>query len=321
MLENQTCVFGPSLDGGYYFIGLACDELSQLEEIYQALFHKISFGVSTVLDQSLDRLEQAGINFCLTEKLNDVDLYEDIPPKISLIVPALNEEKNLAMLAKNIYPAFNYEVILVDGGSLDQTVELAKKLEFQTVQSKKGRSAQVLTGAKQAKGEILLFLHADSILPKNWDLTVRKIMQNKKTSLGYFLFALTEDFFAKKLLVSLTNFRAKYFKLPYGDQGLFVRKVDFEIWNLPEVPILEDVFMVKKAREFGKIEGSDATLKTSGRRWLKHGVFKTTWLNHQIMLGAKLNLDLELLKEAYAKAQSPFWLHFKKLWTKFKKNV
>ncbi len=201
------------------------------------------------------------------------------------------------------------EIIVSDGKSTDQSIDIAKNNGAIVLSSEASRSKQIMDGAARASGEILLFLHADSELPTNWDILVRDTLMHDRCSLGYFRFGIKEEFWTKPIIEWGVDFRCRYFHLPFGDQGFFVRKKDFEAWDLPPVPILEDVFLVKCAQKHGQIVGLSATLFTSGRRWLKHGVIRTTIINASVMLCVKMGMDLTIIKQAYQQGKNPLWYY------------
>ncbi len=305
LLEYHDCVFGPANDGGYYLIGLTNHK--------PELFQNINWGTEKVLAQTINKIDKcAKGKYALIEKLTDVDYAIDIPPKISVIIINLNEEKRIKNTILQAKAGFNVEIIVSDGASIDQSPEIARTFGDKFILSKSGRAVQMNTGASIAEGEILLFLHADSILPSKWDISIREIMENPEVKLGYFRFAADGDFKAKKILEWGTNFRANFFKIPYGDQGFFIRKKDFDLLGkFDDVPILEDVFMVKKAKKNGLIACTKQALITSGRRWLKYGFWKTLLVNQAILIAAKRGADLELLCQAYREGKGP--LHILKI--------
>ncbi len=288
LLDKTSCVIGPAADGGYYLLGL--------NSARPELFEGVVWGTKVVLEQTLARLKE----YKLLKVLNDVDEPADIPAKISVIVPVLNEEANIKLLLQQLQDSFNIEVIIVDGGSKDQTKEVAIQAGVMVINGKQGRALQMNQGAKLADSEIIIFLHADSILPKGWDGEVRRVIKQQKMIMGYFQFEINESFRGKKLVEWGVNIRSRYFKRPYGDQGFFFWKTDFwEIGGFVEVPILEDLLLVKKAARYGKICCTNLPLKTSGRRWLKLGFLKTLLINQMILLLATLGVDLKILKSLY----------------------
>jgi len=236
----------------------------------------------------------------LLPKLGDVDLPENIPAKISVVIPAFNEADHIAGVLEKVTSGFDVECIVADGISKDETVLLADQAGARIVQTAPGRAAQMNAGAKTASGEILLFLHADTELPDNWDFIVRNAFKNPRVLLGAFRFRVKERLRGIGLVEWGTNIRSRVFRRPYGDQGLFLCRGTFEkLGGFPEQPILEDVQLVRRARRLGKIVTVREAVLTSGRRWQKHGVFRTTLINQLILFGNAFGVPPEKLRRLY----------------------
>lgn len=301
MLDSVSCVIGPALDGGYYLIGL--------NKPNPGLFYNIAWGTESVLKQTLAKINE----YRLLPVLNDVDKVEDIPRKISVIIPALNEEKLIGNAVKSALNGFNTEVIVVDGGSTDSTREIASRKGAKVLSTASGRASQMNFGARQAAGDILVFLHGDSWLPEAWDYYVRGIIKKPETALGFFRFAIKESFPFRRLIEWGTNLRSRFLNLPYGDQGLFFTKnVFFTIGGYPEIPILEDVKIVSLAKKHGNIRCTDITLTTSGRRWIRQGAFRTTFINQAVLLSAWLGVDQRKLRDDYCAGTNPLLTFFRR---------
>jgi len=287
-LETSDCVIGPARDGGYYLIGLT--------RPMPELFENIEWGTERVLEQTL---LVATCDPVLLPELDDVDFPADIPPKISVIIPALNEADHLFQTLEKVRKGFGVELIVVDGGSTDGTKKLAEHFSH-FMKCERGRAAQQNAGAAAASGELLLFLHADTELPDNWDFIVRSTLEKPWISLGAFRFRVKERLRGIGAVEWGTNIRSWVFQRPYGDQGLFLRRETFDaIGGFPEQPIMEDVALVKVARRLGTVVTVREAAVTSGRRWQKHGVFRTTLINQLILLGAALGVSPQKLRCLY----------------------
>ncbi len=314
LLNTHDCVIGPSMDGGYYLIAFAVNlqNTDFLSTQVKPLFSDIDWGSSAVFEQTMAKVRQTKLKYTLLPMLSDVDEPQDVPAKISVIIPCLNEEANLNKLFTSMPTAFNVEIIISDAESTDNTKKIANTHDAIYINADKGRAKQILAASQKASGEILLFLHADSKLPPLWDVHIREALNNPKHSLGFFRFGIMEHFWTKGIIEWATNnIRCKYFNLPFGDQGLFVRKSNFDNWNLPAVPILEDVYLVKKAKKHGSLIALPQVLYTSGRRWLKYGAIRTTFMNWCVLFCAKLGMDLDTISKAYKAGQNPLWLLIK----------
>jgi len=302
-LETSSFVIGPASDRGYYLIGF-CRAGSVIppprsrtsEPFPVEMFENIDWGSENVLEQTL---AAASVPPALLPELDDVDLPRDIPPKISVIVPTLNEAKHLFQCLEKVNEGFDVEAIVVDGGSTDCTEQLVNGFSH-FMKCEKGRAAQQNAGAAAASGEILLFLHADTELPANWDFIVRSALEKQWVSLGAFRFAVKERLTGIGAVEWGTNIRSRLFGMPYGDQGFFLRRDTFEaIGGFPDQTILEDVELVRRARRLGKIVTVQEKVLTSGRRWQKCGVFRTTMINQLILLGAALGVPPHKLRRLY----------------------
>lgn len=293
-LETASCVIGPALDGGYYLLGLTAPR--------PELFDEIDWGTDAVLGQTLAKMD----DYRLLPPLSDVDEAQDVPAKISVIIPALNEAASVRETVMAALEGFEAEVLVVDGGSHDRTQENARQAGARVLIGAYGRARQMNLGAKSATGELLLFLHADSLLSSGWDRHLRKILKDPATVLGHFRFALREGFAGASLITLGTNARCRLLQRPYGDQGLFLRKRDFEaLGGFADVPILEDLLLVKQAAKKGRIRCADAPLATSDRRWRTYGALRTTFMNQAVLLAAWLGADLHKLDAAYRRGENP----------------
>jgi hypothetical protein len=249
---------------------------------------------------------------------------------ISVIIPTYNEENNMVKTLKSVFnnrEEFNdcLEIIISDGGSSDNTVNIAKTFfnnsEFKNYHFVFGgynRATSQNIGAQKSNGDIILFLHADSILPYNWIQDVRNTMSIQKNLGGCFEFKMilssdqnnhdnniddesssssilgsnvfktlsnTMTSLWSRIFVNIlqksTNFRSRYFLLPYGDQALFFRKgIFFDYFNrFPEVQLLEDLILIKEMRKYGNISTIPKPVETSARRWEINGFLWNTFLN------------------------------------------
>ncbi len=293
-LDAAPCVIGPAVDGGYYLLGLTAP--------CPALFENIAWGTEAVFRQTTAKLSR----YVLLPTLNDVDRAEDVPESISVVVPTLNESESIKETVRAIRQGFDTEAVVVDGGSRDRTSELALRAGARVVNCLPGRARQMNAGAQKTSGEILLFLHGDSKLPPAWDRHLRETMKRPGARLGYFRFALQESFPGSGLITFGTNARARLLGQPYGDQGLFLRRKDFMLLGgFPDVPILEDLLLVKNAKKHGAIACANAALATSGRRWRQYGPFRTWLMNQSLLLAARLGADLDKLGQAYRAGKNP----------------
>jgi rSAM/selenodomain-associated transferase 2 len=202
---------------------------------------------------------------------------------ISVIIPTLNEENTLqATIASARAEAV--EIIVSDGGSEDATLAIAGKQADLTLSSACGRGEQMNAGAAAARGDALLFLHADTLLPEGWMEEVVEILKDGRVSCGAFRFALPEKSAAFGLISAMVNLRSKWLKLPYGDQALFMRRERFEeAGGFKTLPIMEDVDFVRRLGKKGEVVIAGKAVLTSSRRWQKEGWVWTT-IRNQVLL-------------------------------------
>jgi rSAM/selenodomain-associated transferase 2 len=200
-------------------------------------------------------------------------------PRISVIVPTLNEQDHLPATLRGVTLAPGDELIVVDGGSTDQTVAIARQFTARILHSQRGRAMQMNWGARHAQGDILLFLHADTLLPAAGLEAVRRALQAGAVG-GAFRLAIMPPTPALRLVAWGTNLRARFGQLPYGDQALFMPRQVFEsLGGYDEIPFMEDVRLVQALRKRGRLTLLPQAVHTSGRRWQRDGVLYTTVRN------------------------------------------
>ncbi|MGF1488680.1 MAG: TIGR04283 family arsenosugar biosynthesis glycosyltransferase [Prochloraceae cyanobacterium] len=222
--------------------------------------------------------------------------------KISIIIPVLNEAAiildSLQKLAKN---KGNVEIVVVDGGSRDKTVELVRSIDVKLIVSPTpGRAKQMNLGAATATGDILLFLHADTYLPKDYQIIVTQILSQSKTVAGAFELAIDSQDRRLRLLEQMVNWRSRFFALPYGDQAIFLHtKVFQEIGGFPDLPIMEDFELMRRLKSRGNIAIASQAVLTSPRRWEKLGIFRTTLINQLTIIGYFLGIAPDRLASWY----------------------
>lgn len=278
-------VLGPAADGGYYLIGL--------RRPVPALFPAdMPWGEASVRCRTLQIAKDLGLSVALLQELSDVDRPEDLaalagsglltglPAEIAVIIPALNEERRVAAAVESARQAPAAEVIVVDGGSADRTAEAAQQAGARVVASGRGRARQMNAGASIATGGTLLFLHADSRLPRNYHLHVRAALAEPGVSGGAFELKLDGAGPGLRLVERMANLRSRRLGMPYGDQAIFLRAEAFrELGGFRDLPIMEDVEFVRRLNRRGRLHLVPAPVATSARRWNRRGFAKTTLVN------------------------------------------
>lgn len=208
--------------------------------------------------------------------------------RISVIIPTFNEERKIRACIESAGRLNPLEIIVADGGSLDNTVKIAELEGATVIYSPKGRGIQMNKGASLAKGEILFFVHADTIFSDEISSLchpevisgfqeILKRVLNDKTEIfdkyigGFFRLKFDDDSLSTRLVEFFANLRARMFSLPYGDQAIFIKKDIFKkIGGFREYPFLEDIDMAIRIRKFGKLKYIPLKVIASSRR-LKKG--------------------------------------------------
>ena len=316
---HADAVLGPAVDGGYYLVALTADAAGRA---LPALFGThVPWGTERVLDVTLGALGEAGLRVELLEPLADVDRPEDLPvwervlseqqrvrlePRLSVIIPALNEQASIAEAVRSAREAGADEVIVADGGSTDDTATLAECAGARVLSVQRGRARQLNAGAALATGDVLLFLHADTRLPARAAVLVRDVLADPDVAIGSFLFAAgSPSDRTDRLITAFGAWRHALFRLPYGDQAAFVRTRDFaDIGGFPELPTMEDYAFAQRLARLGRIGVAPAEARTSSRAWRDHGLVRTTLTNAAVIAGYRLGVAPERLAAVRARLAS-----------------
>jgi rSAM/selenodomain-associated transferase 2 len=222
---------------------------------------------------------------------------------ISVIISALNEARNIEKTIRAVQKEPDVEIIVVDGGSEDETTDIAMGMGVKVIASERGRAAQMNAGANYASGEYLLFLHADSILPADYDYEVKRILEAEKVMAGAFHLGIDARGVGYRVVECLASFRSSFFSMPYGDQAIFLKKdVFMSVGGFPLLPIMEDFELIRILKKRGKVMISDKKIVTSARRWKRLGLVKTTVLNQMIIILYLLGVSPRKLVSIYKNA-------------------
>lgn len=213
---------------------------------------------------------------------------------ISVIIPTLNAAghlpRSLPPLVVGVLDGLVREVIVSDGGSRDATLEMADAAGCEIVTGEKGRGAQLIRGAQNARGAWLLFLHADTALAPGWTSDARAFMQSHPNKAGYFRFAGDEDSAAARRLAFWVGVRCAVFALPYGDQGLLLsRRLYEEVGGFRALRLMEDLDLVRRLgrrRLIGLKTAAMTSLEKHRRDGFSRRSAKNLWLAAQFLMGA-----------------------------------
>jgi len=212
-----------------------------------------------------------------------------LTPRLSVIVPARDEAATIAATLSRLREPEVLEVIVVDGGSRDDTPILAAAFADRVIEAPAGRASQMNRGAALARGDILFFLHADTIVPPGFAGVIEAACAGAIG--GRFDVRLDAPGAVFRILERAINCRSRASGLFTGDQGLFIRRDVFaELGGYPDQPLLEDLALSKAMKRRGRVEALRERLTTSARRWQRHGVLRTVllmwWIRARYALGA-----------------------------------
>jgi rSAM/selenodomain-associated transferase 2 len=195
---------------------------------------------------------------------------------LSVVIPALNEEKRVAEAVSSVRDVA--EVIVVDGGSEDATADAARRAGARVVASPRGRGVQLDRGAREATGDWLVFLHADTRLEHGWSQALSSLPAEVVG--GAFRFAVDSPRRAYRVIEAGVALRCRLFRLPFGDQAIFVRRAVYGIiGGFPPFPLMEDVAFSQRLARAGRMAFPPVRAFTSARRWEQGGVMATTARN------------------------------------------
>jgi rSAM/selenodomain-associated transferase 2 len=223
-------------------------------------------------------------------------------PKLSIIVPVLNEADIIADTLAALAPLRQRgaEVIVADGGSRDATVDLARPAADRIIVAPRGRAAQMNAGAALARGDVLLFLHADTRLPGNADTLVLEGFKQSGRSWGRFDINIAGHSPLLAIVASAINFRSRLTGIATGDQAMFVsRDVFAEVGGFPDIALMEDVALSHTLKRVSRPLCLTAKVTTSGRRWEQHGVLRTIVLMWRLRLAYFLGAEPATLARRY----------------------
>lgn len=317
LLDVNDVVFGPTVDGGYYLVGM--------KRPVREVFEKKTYGTGNVLDQTVTPLREMGLMVGYVRRLQDMDDREDITAyrgrmrvqkalqkmhtgryllkkqKISIIVPIYNEETTIENLQKQLFPLQGKcEIIFVDGGSTDATVSMINPA-FRILHSPKGRANQMNLGAKESTGDILFFLHSDSELPEKPLEEIREVIKDHEA--GCFGIAFHSRQFFMWTCRVISNHRIKDRKVMFGDQGIFItRELFFEAGMFPNLPIMEDYQFSLTLKEMGvKLGIARHRIYTSDRRFPKKTIpqLKVMWKMNRLRKMYRDGVPIEMISEMY----------------------
>ncbi|CAG0929840.1 Poly-beta-1,6-N-acetyl-D-glucosamine synthase [Planctomycetaceae bacterium] len=221
--------------------------------------------------------------------------------RISIVMPVLNEAGSIAETLRALAGCrcAGAELLLVDGGSDDATLRAAAGLADQLLDAPRGRARQMNAGAARARGEVLLFLHADTMLPDDALAAIVKTIDSG-ARWGRFDVTISGSSAMFPLIAALMNRRSRWSGIATGDQAMFVRRDTFEqVGGFPDQPLMEDIELSRRLRRLARPACLRARVITSGRRWERFGIWRTILLMWRLRLLYWLGAPAERLAKAY----------------------
>lgn len=208
--------------------------------------------------------------------------------KLSLIIPVLNERHYLPTMLATVTNLGLHEVIVVDGGSTDGSREyLSKQQNALVIDAERGRGTQLNAGARIATGEVLVFLHCDCLLPTDGPQRIVQALANEQVVGGCFLVRFNKQKERSLRLVAWgINGRTRLTRTATGDQAIFVRRAVYEdIGGFAAWPLFEDIDLVARVKRRGRFVVLPVSVTISARRWITHGVWRTTLIMYALRFG------------------------------------
>ena len=285
LLSASDALLSPTLDGGYYLIGFHASTFTC------KAFEGITYSQEDVFEKTLGKLKPLHVS--QGKMLRDIDTVDDLKaydknffvfPHISVIIPVYHEDDTLLQTIDTLRQNAkenDFEIIVVDT-SERTTIDAFSLLHVRTgISKEKGRAHQMNEGALMAQGDIVLFLHADTRVPKHWDEMIKH-----GGKVGAFRLGIDSPQWIYRAIETLVRVRTKIMKIPYGDQGHFFETSFFrQLEGYATIPLMEDIEIMKRVQRRGeKITLLEDKVLTSARRWEKEGIVYTTLRNRVLSL-------------------------------------
>ena len=224
---------------------------------------------------------------------------------ISVIIPTLDAAEKilptLACLVEGSAEGLIGQVIIADGGSVDGIAQIAEEVGADLITAKPGRGGQLRAGAAAARGAWLLFIHADTVLEGEWLRAVKRHLQQHPDKAGHFRIRFDSERRYARWTEGWTNIRARWFKLPFGDQGLLISRALYdEIGGFEDIPLMEDVAMTLSIGR-GRLREMPGFAVTDAVRYERDGYWKRGWRNWGYLTAYRLGVSPQTLAERYRK--------------------
>jgi len=225
---------------------------------------------------------------------------KDCHVRVSIIIPALNEAERISLAIDRAWRAGADEVVVVDGGSDDATRQIATDSRCVVLDSPPGRALQQNAGANAAKGDVLLFLHADNWLAEDAVDEIREVLGDSEVQHGAFRQVIAATGWRFRGLEWGNAWRVRWRGLPYGDQGIFfLREAFLQAGGFPLVPLMEDLILMRAVRRHAWPRLLPGPLHVDPRRWQRHGVLRQTLRNWWLVTSYDCGASLDRLATYY----------------------
>jgi rSAM/selenodomain-associated transferase 2 len=223
-------------------------------------------------------------------------------PTLSIIIPVLNEGERIAAALDALAPlrALGIEVVVVDGGSRDATIQRARLRADKVISAPRGRAVQMNAGAEKATGDILLFLHADTRLPSDAEHVLFNALERTGRVWGRFDVRIDSKAVLLRIVSAMMNLRSRLTRIATGDQAMFVKRDVFQkVGGFPPIELMEDIALSKLLKRIGPPLCLREHVLTSARRWEKNGALPTVLLMWRLRLGYFFGADPKELAQLY----------------------
>jgi rSAM/selenodomain-associated transferase 2 len=221
--------------------------------------------------------------------------------RVAVVIPTLNEAKTVVGTLRRLAREGPDEVVVVDAGSDDGTAALARGEGVRVLESPRGRGVQQNRGAAAVGGDVLVFLHADCWLEAGALVVLRRFLgTHPRIPGGCFRMRVESDRPAYRLIDGAADVRGGLLAIPYGDQGLFVRRSAFQaVGGFPEIPLMEDVYFSLRLRRLGRLALVPARIHVSPRRWERYGILRQSVRNWWLTASAAAGVPVGVLARHY----------------------
>lgn len=227
--------------------------------------------------------------------------------RLSIIIPTLNESRAIAhtLLALQPLRQQGHQVIVVDGGSTDDTLNVSRPFVDKVLTASRGRARQMRVGVDHSDGDILWFLHADTVADREIVMSMRQLLSSSHVQWGYFQVSFENANILLALVARLMNLRSRITGIGTGDQGIFVsRKLYESVHGFDDIPLMEDISLCKKLGNVCQPDCQSGRLQTSARRWLDQGVTRTILLMWCLRLAFFMGIKPATLSRYYAASRT-----------------